>query len=154
MSTPAWVSSPPIFRTPFLRAFLPDYDVRGLPGPDVKTVIGWGLRPTSAVGRRWAGAFRLPYVALEDGLFRSVGLGEAGAASVSLTADDLGAYYDARRPSRLEQLIATAPDWLNEADHSRARALIGRIVETGPTDRLFSNPAQEQTRDYITGRFG
>jgi phosphate transport system ATP-binding protein len=30
----------------------------------------------------------------------------------------------------------------------------GRIVETGPTDRLFSNPAQEQTRDYITGRFG
>jgi phosphate transport system ATP-binding protein len=30
----------------------------------------------------------------------------------------------------------------------------GRIVEFGPTERLFTNPACKQTEDYITGRFG
>ncbi len=30
----------------------------------------------------------------------------------------------------------------------------GRLIESGPTNRLFSNPAQQQTKDYITGRFG
>jgi phosphate transport system ATP-binding protein len=30
----------------------------------------------------------------------------------------------------------------------------GRLVESGPTARLFSKPAQKQTEDYITGRFG
>jgi len=30
----------------------------------------------------------------------------------------------------------------------------GRIVEYGETEKLFSNPEQKQTEDYITGRFG
>lgn len=30
----------------------------------------------------------------------------------------------------------------------------GRIIEFGPTRRIFTNPAQKQTEDYITGRFG
>jgi len=30
----------------------------------------------------------------------------------------------------------------------------GRIVEFGPTTQIFSNPAEKQTEDYITGRFG
>ncbi len=30
----------------------------------------------------------------------------------------------------------------------------GRIVEFGPTDQIFTNPARKQTEDYITGRFG
>ena len=30
----------------------------------------------------------------------------------------------------------------------------GRIVEFGPTTQIFSNPAKEQTEQYITGRFG
>lgn len=32
--------------------------------------------------------------------------------------------------------------------------LIGRLVEYGPTVDLFSNPADQRTEDYITGRFG
>ena len=32
--------------------------------------------------------------------------------------------------------------------------LNGRIVETGDTNRIFSNPADKKTEDYITGRFG
>ncbi|MHC5023027.1 MAG: phosphate ABC transporter ATP-binding protein PstB [Planctomycetota bacterium] len=30
----------------------------------------------------------------------------------------------------------------------------GRVVETGPTGDLFTNPASRETEDYITGRFG
>ncbi|RMH55499.1 MAG: phosphate ABC transporter ATP-binding protein PstB [Candidatus Hydrogenedentota bacterium] len=30
----------------------------------------------------------------------------------------------------------------------------GRIVEFGPTERIFTNPREKQTEDYITGRFG
>jgi len=30
----------------------------------------------------------------------------------------------------------------------------GRIVEFGPTPKIFSNPAEKQTEEYITGRFG
>lgn len=30
----------------------------------------------------------------------------------------------------------------------------GRIVEVGNTDQIFTNPANKQTEDYITGRFG
>jgi len=31
---------------------------------------------------------------------------------------------------------------------------IGELIEYGDTDRLFTNPAEERTEQYITGRFG
>jgi phosphate transport system ATP-binding protein len=31
---------------------------------------------------------------------------------------------------------------------------LGKLIEYGRTDRLFTNPAVKQTEDYITGRFG
>jgi len=30
----------------------------------------------------------------------------------------------------------------------------GKLIEVGPTKQIFRNPAQSQTEDYITGRFG
>ena len=30
----------------------------------------------------------------------------------------------------------------------------GRLIEVGPTDRIFTNPSNERTEAYITGRFG
>ena len=30
----------------------------------------------------------------------------------------------------------------------------GKLIEVGDTDRIFSNPAQQATEDYISGRFG
>jgi phosphate transport system ATP-binding protein len=32
--------------------------------------------------------------------------------------------------------------------------LQGRLIETGPTDQIFSRPEKKETEDYITGRFG
>ncbi len=31
---------------------------------------------------------------------------------------------------------------------------LGHLIEFGPTGKIFSNPAQKQTEDYISGRFG
>jgi phosphate transport system ATP-binding protein len=31
---------------------------------------------------------------------------------------------------------------------------LGRLVEEGPTDRIFTNPHEKLTEDYVTGRFG
>ena len=31
---------------------------------------------------------------------------------------------------------------------------LGRLVEVGETERIFTNPQQKQTEDYVTGRFG
>jgi phosphate transport system ATP-binding protein len=31
---------------------------------------------------------------------------------------------------------------------------LGRLVEFGPTDRIFTNPTEKLTEDYVTGRFG
>ncbi len=129
--TPAWVCAPGVLKVPFLGAFLPDYDLRALPGAEVQAVLGWGMKPTAATGRRWAQKNDRPYVALEDGFLRSVGIGEAGATSLSLIVDDLGVYYDATRPSRLEQLIQTADDWCDAATTARARTLIDRIIASG-----------------------
>lgn len=137
---PAWVCAPGVRRLPNLAAFLPEYDLRALPGHDVRAVLGWGLKPTAAHGRRWAEKHGVPYVALEDGLLRSVGLGEAGATSLSLVVDDVGIYYDATRPSRLERLIATADDWLMPDLRARARALIDRIVESGVSKTNMGGP--------------
>jgi phosphate transport system ATP-binding protein len=31
---------------------------------------------------------------------------------------------------------------------------LGRLIEHGPTDRIFTNPGEKLTEDYVTGRFG
>ena len=31
---------------------------------------------------------------------------------------------------------------------------LGKMVEYGPTDEIFTNPLEERTKDYITGRYG
>ncbi len=37
---------------------------------------------------------------------------------------------------------------------STAFFYLGRLVEFGKTEKIFTNPVQKQTEDYITGRFG
>ena len=102
-------SSKALRRLPYLRLFLP-----ALTPSTPKIVIGWGLRPTTQRARAYATKHNLPYVAVEDGFLRSVDLGVNGATPVSLIVDEIGIYYDATRPSRLENLIQQ----INHADHT------------------------------------
>lgn len=72
-------------------------------------VAGWGHKPTAASARAWAARHAVPYLALEDGLIRSFGLGVDGEDPLSLIVDDFGIYYDASRLSRLEHMLAREP---------------------------------------------
>jgi capsular polysaccharide export protein len=134
---PAWACTPGLLGLPHRRAFLPEYAFRALPGPDVKAVLGWGMKRSSAPGRAWTRLTGLPYVSLEDGFLRSVGLGEAGTPSMSLIVDGLGAYYDCFRGSRIEGVIAgtaTRPERL------RARALMEAAVAHGLSKTNLGRP--------------
>jgi capsular polysaccharide export protein len=93
-------------------------------------VLGWGEKPTAQVARAYAARHRLPLVQIEDGFLRSVGLGVAGEPPLSVVLDDVGIYYDARRPSRLERLLAADGPGDPLADPAllrRAAAALDRI---------------------------
>jgi phosphate transport system ATP-binding protein len=32
--------------------------------------------------------------------------------------------------------------------------LLGRLIEFGPTNQIFTKPQKKETEDYLTGRFG
>lgn len=89
-------------------------------------VVGWGEKPLARIARQLARARRLPYWTLEDGFLRSAGLGKTGAPTVSIIADDIGIYFDASRPSRLELLLQSG---IASRDISRSRALQRQIIE-------------------------
>jgi len=87
--------------------------------PELSAIAGWGLKATSRRARDYAQRHGLPYLALEDGFLRSVRLGNQDPP-LSLIVDDLGVYYDATHPSRLETLIRCPP---SETERARARSL-------------------------------
>lgn len=80
-------------------------------------VVGWGRKRSGDKARRLAERQGLRWLLLEDGFLRSV---DRHAPPISLIVDDIGIYYDAGSPSRLERLV---PRPLTEADVERARAL-------------------------------
>ena len=82
-------------------------------------VLAWGRKPSARFAERLAQEWALPLWRCEDGFLRSLGLGPE-APPWSLLVDDLGIYYDAHAPSRLEQLIGRP---LSAAQQQRAQAL-------------------------------
>lgn len=42
----------------------------------------------------------------------------------------------------------------SRVSHRTAFFFEGNLIEVGPTTRIFTNPSEKQTEDYITGRFG
>lgn len=94
---------------------------------NLEGVVGWGLKPTAEKARRFAAKKSLPYIALEDGFLRSVGLGVDGDAPHSLVVDYSGIYYDATRPSDLERFIFESA--LSDEQVIRARRCMALIRE-------------------------
>ncbi|WP_275287337.1 capsular polysaccharide biosynthesis protein [Halomonas elongata] len=134
---------------PILSACLPEFDrFCPLGSPDGRraaSVAGWGLKPSSRKARAHADRHRLPYLAIEDGFLRSWGLGVEGHPPHSLIVDPLGIYYDASRPSTLENLILDADD-APETELVRARDGMERLRELrlskynqAPDRRLFDD---------------
>lgn len=82
-------------------------------------VIAWGRKPSAAAALAFASRHGLALLRIEDGFLRSVEAGNQ-APPLSVVMDDLGIYYDASAPSRLEMLIARP---LTGAQRIRARTL-------------------------------
>jgi len=76
--------------------------------------MGWGRRPLARRAEKAAQWMGWRFLAVEDGWIRSLGLGN-DPKIYSLVVDDLGIYYDATRPSRLERLLA-AYDFVADSD--------------------------------------
>lgn len=119
------VLSKGILRIPHLDAFLPELQIiKKTCGKNIcyQRIIGWGHKPTTQKAKQLAKKHHLPYVALEDGFLRSIGLGVDGYPPYSLVYDDVGIYYDTSQPSRLEQLILTnhtlSTEQLTDAQHA------------------------------------
>ncbi|MCX8650739.1 capsular polysaccharide biosynthesis protein [Gilliamella sp. B2776] len=100
------IFSKKIFRIKHIHHFFPDllfiYKNRK---KEANAIAGWGFRTTTKKARKYATENKLPFISLEDGFLRSVGLGLDGYFPLSLIADNIGIYYDARSPSELESLI-------------------------------------------------
>lgn len=71
-----------------------------------RVFIGWGRKRTGQFACFLSVKFKGKFKLLEDGFIRSVGLGVDGARAFSIVEDDIGIYYDATRPSRLEEILA------------------------------------------------
>ena len=136
------ILSPGIATIPRLDALLGSPWTRlsrwGWATPPVDQVAGWGQGEPARRARAWASSRGLPYLALEDGFLRSVGLGHVDPP-LSIVRDDVGLYLDASAPSRLERLIAEPrPD----AQLERA----ARLVQAWRRERVSKyNHARDET---------
>jgi phosphate transport system ATP-binding protein len=83
-----------------------------------------------------------------------------------LLLDEPTSALDPIATSRIEELVSILGDTVtvmivthNMQQAARISAFtafmhLGEMVEYGPTERIFTNPAHKRTLDYITGRFG
>src|SRR5207248_9683598 len=94
--------------------------------PPGSTLLLWGSTPPPP-----GLAADVALIRVEDGFLRSVGLGAELARPLSWVLDRTGMYYDATRPSDLEQLLQS---WeLTPQLLPRAAALRERIAASGLT---------------------
>ena len=71
------------------------------------TFYGWGRKRSGQKAVELSQKHDTSFVLLEDGFIRSLGLGVDGSPSFSIVEDDVGIYYDATAPSRLENILNT-----------------------------------------------
>ncbi len=144
------------WKRPFIEAFLQGSEVTFVKTLDSK-------RPKSAPSTVavW-GSAELPQVfetstvlRIEDGFLRSSGLGADLVRPLSLVIDDVGIYYDATRPSRLEHILETQAFDTHATE--RARALRERLIQLDLTKynlgkQSWSRPKTNQTVLLVVGQ--
>lgn len=115
------------WKRPFIQRFLQGSDVlfakaaSSISSSQSPPVIAlWGSAEVQGVPSNSA------ILRIEDGFLRSSGLGANLVWPLSLVIDDIGIYYDATRPSRLEHILET--QGLDEAAVRRADELRNRII--------------------------
>lgn len=117
------------WKKPILRRFLA--------GSRLHFHADWSAVPARATAAVWgsdlpdAASDERNILRLEDGFLRSVGLGADLTHPVSWVCDDVGIYYNAGQPSRLDRILLETE--FDDALVVRARALRSRILASGIT---------------------
>lgn len=108
---------------------------------DKAAFLGWGRKPSGLRASKRAQESGRPCLLVEDGFLRSIELGSE-APPLSIVIDDLGIYYDATAPSRLEALIA--------APHDETQ--VGRVASLIETWRAARVSKYNHLREYVDGQ--
>ncbi|MCV3522100.1 capsular polysaccharide biosynthesis protein [Campylobacter lari] len=69
--------------------------------------VGWGRKKSGLKAIELAKKHNVRFLLLEDGFLRSLNLGIENSSSFSIVKDDVGIYYDATAPSKLENILNT-----------------------------------------------
>ncbi len=117
--------------SPWKKRFIPDFLAfpklelkfqRYLKPKKSAQVLAWGKKARQLKDHHYD-----HITTVEDGFVRSVGLGATLIRPCSLVFDDVGIYYDATQPSRLEQLLNQVE--LNAQQAQRATRLQQMLIE-------------------------
>lgn len=117
-----------------------------LPSSQVKVMV-WGQKYPAI--QQQAEALDLPVLKMEDGFIRSVGLGSNLVPPLSLVIDDLGIYFDAQAPSRLEAIFQTASfsaETLQQADELIAALVAANVGKYNVGQGGFSVPLENKRK--------
>jgi len=90
--------------------------------------VGWGRKRSGLQAIENAYNSKLSFLLLEDGFIRSLDLSVNGSPAFSIVEDDVGIYYDATVPSKLENLLIQFDVSLNSDLLTQARSNIGAIL--------------------------
>lgn len=135
------------WKRPFIQRFLQGSDVvfaktppAASPSPSSSAIAVWGSADAPAV------TTATPVFRIEDGFLRSSGLGADLVRPLSLVIDDVGIYYDATRPSRLEHILETQV--LEDVAVRRADELRDRIIELDLTKYNLGNETWDRPNGH------
>ena len=113
-------------------------------------VIGWGQKANAADARLFSKKNSLPFLQLEDGFISYLGHPGLGDRRFSLIVDKTGIYYDATKPSDIEQLLNN-PEWKTPELLHRAHQLLNTICQYNIT-KYNHEPTSSFQRPYQSSR--
>ncbi|MBT0819861.1 capsular polysaccharide biosynthesis protein [Campylobacter lari] len=81
--------------------------------------VGWGRKKSGLKAIELAKKYNAKFLLLEDGFLRSLNLGVENSPSFSIIKDDVGIYYDATAPSKLENILNTYEFSVEELEQAK-----------------------------------
>lgn len=113
--------SGPIREIPFLNAIIQEELVEASRSGHALH-LGWGAKPSGRTALKRAAKDGGHALFLEDGFLRSYGTGGTHPA-ISLVVDPIGIYYDATRPSHVENMLQSAAEVVGDGPADKKPAI-------------------------------
>jgi phosphate transport system ATP-binding protein len=134
--------------------------------PDMEARIEWALRK-AAIWEEVKDKLKRNGTSLSGGQQQRLCIARAIAVKPEvILMDEPCSALDPISTARVEELILELADdyGIVLVTHNMQQAVrtadfttfmyLGEIIEFGETEQIFSNPKQQRTQDYVTGRFG